>query len=197
MRPLPMPSTTLSKRTFQLLALGTLPLPFLATWTAWPHLPRPGDDVGIAFAAHLLVGALTLLVCVALWAAALLPLRRRTALPPITQGLAGVSPGTLGAAYEGPPGTVHGGISALVLDHLLGEAASGGLTKPRFTGTITVRYLRGTPLGPLHAEAHIDRTEGHKTYARGFISDADGRSVEAEGVFITPAWARDGERRTP
>ena len=104
---------------------------------------------------------------------------------------------TLGAAYEGPPGTVHGGISALVLDHLLGEAASGGLTKPRFTGTITVRYLRGTPLGPLHAEAHIDRTEGHKTYARGFISDADGRSVEAEGVFITPAWARDGERRTP
>ena len=95
-----MPSTTLSKRTFQLIALGTLPLPFLATWTAWPHLPRPGDDVGIAFAAHLLVGALTLLVCVALWAAALLPLRRRTALPPITQGLAGVSPGTLGAAYD-------------------------------------------------------------------------------------------------
>ena len=104
---------------------------------------------------------------------------------------------TLGAPYEGPPGMVHGGISALVLDHLLGEAASAGLTKPRFTGTISLRYLRGTPLGPLHAEARIDRIEGHKTYARGFISDADGASVEAEGVFITPAWARDGERRTP
>jgi acyl-coenzyme A thioesterase PaaI-like protein len=104
---------------------------------------------------------------------------------------------TLGAAYEGPPGTVHGGISALVLDHLLGEAASGGLTKPRFTGTISLRYLRRTPLGPLHAEAHVDRINGHKTFARGFISDADGRSVEAEGVFITPAWARDGERVTP
>jgi acyl-coenzyme A thioesterase PaaI-like protein len=104
---------------------------------------------------------------------------------------------TLGAAYEGPPGTVHGGISALVLDHLLGEAASGGLTKPRFTGTISLRYLRRTPLGPLHAEAHVDRIDGHKTYARGFIRDADGRSVEAEGVFITPVWARDDDGRTP
>lgn len=98
---------------------------------------------------------------------------------------------TLGAAYEGPPGIVHGGICALVLDHLLGEAASGGLTKPRFTGTITVRYLRGTPLGTLHAEAAVERVEGAKTYARGFISDAQGPTAEAEGVFITPAWARE------
>ncbi len=98
---------------------------------------------------------------------------------------------TLGAPYEGPPGMVHGGIAALVLDHLLGEAASGGLTKPRFTGTITLKYLRGTPLGPVHAEAFIDRVEGPKTYARGFISDAQGPTVEAEGIFITPAWARE------
>ena len=98
---------------------------------------------------------------------------------------------TLGAAYEGPPGLAHGGICALVLDHLLGEAASGGLVKPRFTGTITLKYLRGTPLGPLHAEAFIERFDGPKTYARGFISGPDGPTVEAEGVFITPAWARE------
>ena len=100
---------------------------------------------------------------------------------------------TLGSVYEGPPGLVHGGISALVLDHLLGEAASSGLTKAMFTGTITLRYLRGTPLGPLHGEAFIDRREGHKISARGFISDAQGPTVEAEGVFITPAWARVSE----
>ncbi|HPX35447.1 MAG TPA: PaaI family thioesterase [Mycobacterium sp.] len=100
---------------------------------------------------------------------------------------------TLGAAYEGPPGLAHGGISALVLDHLLGEAASGGLVKPRFTGTITLKYLRGTPLGPLRAEAFIEREEERKTYARGFISDAQGPTVEAEGVFIKPAWAEDSE----
>jgi acyl-coenzyme A thioesterase PaaI-like protein len=97
----------------------------------------------------------------------------------------------LGAAYEGPPGHVHGGMSALVLDHILGEAASGGLTKPNFTGTISCRYVRATPLGRLRAEAYIDRVEGVKTYARGFIADADGICVEAEGVFITPAWARE------
>jgi Thioesterase superfamily len=96
----------------------------------------------------------------------------------------------LGAPYEGPPGHVHGGVSALVLDHLLGEAASDGDT-PRFTGTITMRYLRTTKLGRLHAEAHIDRSDGVKTYVVGHIADEDGITVEAEGVFIQPRWARD------
>ncbi len=98
---------------------------------------------------------------------------------------------SLSGAYEGPPGWVHGGICALVLDHILGEAASDGLTKPKFTGTITLKYLRGTPLGPLRAEAFIERIDGFKTFARGYLKDADGTTVEAEGVFIQPAWARD------
>ncbi|KUI43109.1 thioesterase [Mycobacterium sp. GA-1199] len=98
---------------------------------------------------------------------------------------------TLSGAYEGPPGWVHGGICALVLDHLLGEAASDGLTQPKFTGTISLRYLRGTPLGPLRAEAFVERSEGVKTFARGYLLDAEGPTVEAEGVFIQPAWARD------
>jgi acyl-coenzyme A thioesterase PaaI-like protein len=98
---------------------------------------------------------------------------------------------SLGAAYEGPPGLVHGGVCALVLDHVLGEAASEGLTKPLFTGTITVRYLRGTPLGSLLAEAAVDRTEGVKTFVRGRLSDASGTTAEAEGVFVRPAWARE------
>ena len=96
----------------------------------------------------------------------------------------------LGAAYEGPPGLVHGGVSALILDQLLGEAAGAG-GKPGMTGTLTLRYRRGTPLGRLRAEAHIDRVEGVKTFAVGTISDADGVTVEAEGVFILPKWARE------
>jgi len=99
----------------------------------------------------------------------------------------------LGAAYEGPPGLVHGGVSAMVLDHMLGEAASVGMTRPLFTGTITVKYLRGTPLGPLRSEAWIERSEGVKAYARGHISDAAGVTVEADGVFIMPVWAREAE----
>jgi len=99
----------------------------------------------------------------------------------------------LGTAYEGPPGLVHGGVSALVLDQMLGEAASEGLSKARFTGTITVKYLRGTPLGPLRCEAWIDRVEPAKVFAHGVIADAAGITVEADGVFIEPAWARDGQ----
>lgn len=97
----------------------------------------------------------------------------------------------LGAAYEGPPGHVHGGVAALVLDHLLGEAASDGVN-PRFTGTITLRYLRATRLGRLHAEATTTRTDGVKTFAAGHLADDEGVTVEAEGVFILPRWAREG-----
>ena len=99
----------------------------------------------------------------------------------------------LGLPYEGPPGLVHGGICALVLDHLLGEAASDGLTKPHFTGTITLRYLRGTPLGRVRTEAWIDRVDRVKTFARGTISDASGVTVEADGIFIRPSWAREAQ----
>src|SRR3712207_6765476 len=96
----------------------------------------------------------------------------------------------LGAAYEGPPNLVHGGVAAMILDQLLGDAAGAG-GKPGMTGTLTITYRRGTPLGPLRAEAWIERAEGIKTFAKGHIKDADGVTVEAEGVFILPRWARE------
>lgn len=99
----------------------------------------------------------------------------------------------LGAAYEGPPGHVHGGVAALLLDHVLGEAASNG-RYPRLTGTITLRYVRATRLGRLHAEAATTRVDGVKTFASGHLADDEGVTVEAEGVFIQPRWAREQER---
>lgn len=96
----------------------------------------------------------------------------------------------LGAAYEGPPGHVHGGVAALILDHVLGAAASSP-EKPRLTGTITLRYVRTTRLGDLHVEAAIARTEAVKTYTVGHLADDEGVTVEAEGVFIQPRWARE------
>jgi acyl-coenzyme A thioesterase PaaI-like protein len=91
----------------------------------------------------------------------------------------------LGAAYEGPPGLVHGGVSALLLDHILGETASGR-RRTAFTGTLTMRYRRGTPLGPLRLEGRIVGEERRKIFVAGSISDADGVTVEAEGIFIQP-----------
>jgi acyl-coenzyme A thioesterase PaaI-like protein len=96
----------------------------------------------------------------------------------------------LGAAYEGPPGHVHGGVCALILDHVLGATAHQP-GKPAVTGTLTLRYLRGTPLGrPLRAQAHVERIEGAKTFAVGHIAGPGGITVEAEGVFIHPKGGR-------
>ena len=95
----------------------------------------------------------------------------------------------LGDAYEGPAGHVHGGVCAMILDHVLGEMAANAAS-PRFTGTITLRYLRPTRLGRLHAEAHITRTDGIKAFAIGHLADDEGVTVEADGVFIQPKWAR-------
>lgn len=95
---------------------------------------------------------------------------------------------TLGAPYEGPPGLVHGGVVALLLDQLMGETASG-FKRLTLTGTLTMRYRRGTPLGPVRIEGRIDREEGRKVFVVATIADPEGVTVEAEGVFIIPSWA--------
>ena len=97
----------------------------------------------------------------------------------------------LGAAYEGPPHHVHGGVLALVLDQALGEAAAvfGG---PGMTGRLTLHFRRATPLGDCTTEAWIESSDGGKTVAKGRLHDADGNvCVEAEGLFIFPKWAAD------
>ncbi|MBC9733275.1 PaaI family thioesterase [Nocardioides marmotae] len=94
----------------------------------------------------------------------------------------------LGAAYEGPPGMVHGGVGALLLDHVMGVAASAH-QRVTLTGTLTMRYVRSTPLGPVRVEARIEREEGRKVFVVATLGDPDGVTVEADGVFIVPRWA--------
>ncbi len=100
----------------------------------------------------------------------------------------------LGAAYEGPPGLVHGGVVSLMLDQVLGHAVSTS-GRPGMTGTLTIVYRQGTPLGDLRCEAWVDHREGIKTYGKGRILNPDGEvTAEAEGVFILPRWARSLDR---
>src|SRR3954466_16392312 len=92
--------------------------------------------------------------------------------------------GTLGAPYTGPPGTVHGGVVALVLDELLG-AVNACLGLGAYTGTLTVRYERPTPIGAeLTFDAWVDRTEGRKVFTVGTISAGGDVTARADGVFI-------------
>ncbi|MGH2793091.1 MAG: PaaI family thioesterase [Actinomycetota bacterium] len=91
---------------------------------------------------------------------------------------------TLGAAYEGPPGYVHGAIIAGIFDMLLGMAniASGS---PGMTGTLTVKYLKPTPLHTeLNFEARSDRVVGRKTHTTGSLRVGDDVYAEAEALFI-------------
>lgn len=95
-----------------------------------------------------------------------------------------------GAAYEGPPGLVHGGVVSLLLDQMLGQAVGAG-GRPGMTGTLTIVYRKGTPLGDLRCEAWIERHDEVKTWAKGHIIGPDGVTAEAEGVFILPRWVRE------
>ncbi len=98
----------------------------------------------------------------------------------------------LGVAYEGPPGCVHGGVSALLLDHLMGETASDAHTRLVVTGTLNLRYVRPLPLGRIHLRAQIAKVSGRKVTVTAHIGPgADGSepAVEATGLFITPRWA--------
>jgi acyl-coenzyme A thioesterase PaaI-like protein len=92
---------------------------------------------------------------------------------------------TFDAAYEGPPGCVHGGYVAAAFDEILGSAQSLSGT-PGMTGRLTVHYRSPTPLhGELLFEAWLSGVDGRKISTEGTLH-ADGRlCAEAEGLFIS------------
>jgi acyl-coenzyme A thioesterase PaaI-like protein len=89
-----------------------------------------------------------------------------------------------GSAYEGPPGSVHGGVVAAAFDEVLGmtQSLSG---EPGMTGTLTVKYRRPTPLHrDLRFEGTLDRVEGRKIFTTGRCFAGADLTAEAEGLFI-------------
>jgi acyl-coenzyme A thioesterase PaaI-like protein len=97
---------------------------------------------------------------------------------------------TMQPIHEGPPGVVHGGWVATLLDQLLGHAnAAAGVGG--FTAELTVRYRRPTPYGvPLLVRARTDSVEGRRVHASGEIV-ADGVvTAEATGLFLMPSAER-------
>ena len=93
---------------------------------------------------------------------------------------------TYSPAYEGPIGNVHGGFVAAAFDDLMGMAQmASGIAG--YTGTLTVKMLRPTPLGRrIDYEAGVDRVDGRKIYVWAKSRDVDIVLAEAEIVFITP-----------
>ena len=91
---------------------------------------------------------------------------------------------TFGAAYEGPPGHLHGGFVALAFDELLAMVTV--LTgESGLTGKLSVRYRKPTPLyQELRLNAWIDHREGRRIVAKGTIRADDNVTAEAEGLFV-------------
>ena len=96
----------------------------------------------------------------------------------------------LGAAYEGPPGCVHGGIIAGLFDELLGVANIAG-GAGAMTGTLTIAYRSPTPLHTeLTLAGRVAAVEGRKVRTAGTLHAGDRLCVEAHGIFILVEHAR-------
>jgi len=108
--------------------------------------------------------------------------------PPIRLWLDGdriLGTAAFGAAYEGPPGCVHGGYIAAAFDEVLGstQSLSGS---PGMTGRLTVHYRSPTPLETdLQFEGWIERVDGRKIFTRGELRAGEVLCAEAEGLFIS------------
>jgi hypothetical protein len=93
---------------------------------------------------------------------------------------------TYGDAYEGPPGSVHGGHVIAAFDDLLGVAQSAsGIAG--LTGTLSVKLLNRTPLNTkIDYVAGVKEVSGRKVVAWGEARLGDVVLAEATGIFIEP-----------
>jgi acyl-coenzyme A thioesterase PaaI-like protein len=100
---------------------------------------------------------------------------------------------TFGAAYEGPPGCVHGGFIAAAFDEVLGstQSLSGA---PGMTGRLTVHYRSPTPLHvELRFEGTLESVTGRKILTTGRLWAGDVLCAEAEGLFISIDFSKFAE----
>lgn len=89
------------------------------------------------------------------------------------------------AAYEGPPGCVHGGFIAAYFDEVLGmtQSLSGN---PGMTVNLTVDYRAPTPLKqPVVFRGRVVSIDGRKISVAGTLHHGETLCAEAKGLFIS------------
>ncbi|MFC9089753.1 PaaI family thioesterase [Nocardiopsis dassonvillei] len=91
---------------------------------------------------------------------------------------------TLNTVYQGPPGLVHGGWIAALLDQAVGSV-SAVETTPGLTAKLEVNYRQPTPLfTPLEVTAEVDRVEGRKVFVSGRIRAHGEVTAEATALMV-------------
>lgn len=99
---------------------------------------------------------------------------------------------TFGQAFEGPPGHVHGGWVAGVLDHLMGmtHVRTG---YPGMTGGLSVRYLKPTPLNQvIEVSAEAMELDEKRTEVKAAMRYGDTITAKAEATFVRVDRAKFG-----
>jgi len=89
--------------------------------------------------------------------------------------------------YQGYPGVVHGGITATILDELVGRAVmTDDLNQFRVSAKLTVRYRKPIPIGkPLTMMGKVLRRRGRISVSRAEIRLPDGTiGAEAEATLV-------------
>lgn len=91
-----------------------------------------------------------------------------------------------GWAYEGPPGSIHGGYVAAIFDQFLGMAQVIG-KQPGMTAYLKVDYHQRTPLNTrLELEGWMVRQAGRKTFMQAVIKADGAKTASCEALFIQP-----------
>lgn len=87
-------------------------------------------------------------------------------------------------AFEGPPGHVHGGWVAGVLDHLMGmtHVRTG---HPGMTGGLSVRYLKPTPLNQvIEVSAQATELDDKRTEVKAEMRFGETTTATAEAILV-------------
>jgi len=98
---------------------------------------------------------------------------------------------TISDNYEGPPGYLHGGIIATLLDEAMSKAnRAQGVTA--MTRQMEVQYLRPVPSkNPIRITGKVTRSEGRKHWAEAQIHNAEGTLLaQASALFIAVSLSR-------
>ena len=86
--------------------------------------------------------------------------------------------------FEGPPGHVHGGWVAGVLDHIMGmtHVRTG---HPGMTGGLSIRYLKPTPLNQvLEVSAEATELDDKRTEVKAAMRCGETTTATAEAIFF-------------
>lgn len=89
-----------------------------------------------------------------------------------------------GHLLEGPPGNVHGGAIATMIDTVTGTHATF-LSGPCMTANLNINYRSPIPLGStVLIESSLDRKEGRKTFVSCKVTSTDGSKVHTETTAL-------------